>query len=76
MFGGHHTSRCNICKIAKQRRHKASAVKEDSKQYATVFGQKTSFDTFEAGRSKLSAGVGNKKYALAVVDEATGWATF
>ena len=41
-----------------------------------MFGQKTSCDTFEAGRSKLSVGIGNKKYALAVVDEATGWAYF
>ena len=41
-----------------------------------VFEKKTSFDTFEAGRSKMSVGIGNKKYALAIVDEVTGWATF
>ena len=33
MFGGSYTTKCNICKIAKQRRHRASAVKEDNKQY-------------------------------------------
>ena len=41
----------------------------------STFCQKTSLDIFEAGRSKLSVGIGNKKYALAAVDEATGWAT-
>ena len=76
MFGGKEHPNCNICKVAKQRRRKASTIKADDKVYAIVFGEKTSFDTFEAGRNALSNGIGNKKYALAVVDEATGWATF
>jgi hypothetical protein len=76
MFGGSRCSKCKICNVAKQRRHKAFRVKEDDKEYATVFGEKTSFDTFEVGRNKLSIGIGNKHYALAVVDEASGWATF
>jgi hypothetical protein len=67
---------CPVCKVAKQRRHYAYRVPEENKVYEKVFAAKTSFDTYEAGKQKQSVGVGRFKYAIAPVDEASGFASF
>jgi len=67
---------CPICRVAKQRRHRASTVKSDKGEYAKKFAEKTSYDTFEPGLREFSSGVGGFKNALCTLDEASGFITF
>lgn len=73
---GNDNNKYHICRIAKQRKHYSKRISDDDKSYSTVFGEKTSFDTYEPGHGNLAIGVGGMKYGLCVVDDATGFMSF
>ena len=67
---------CEICNVAKQRRHKQTAVKPEDTYRATKMYEKTMFDTVESGRDNLCKGVNGFTYGTAVKDEASEFAHF